>query len=183
MLVVWHIIVRTILTFVVVLAVFWPAAARAQYPSRFTVNEALHESGTIWEWLVLLLAFYLLGFVHLFIYCLVKFRGHRFAPEYSATCLRIARGQAKMFSVYAFGCFLMATPVLLLSSGIVIALVNAVFFEFQREGLLIGWVRAVLTAGLLGAIIFALRECVRAIKADDHFQSMRSAGSQQPTTS
>jgi hypothetical protein len=160
-----------ILLFTISVVTSWAAFAFAQYPSRFTVEEALREKGTIWEWLLLFLILYVSGLISLFVACIIKFRKHRLLPGYCLICLRMAKDHCKFLSAYAFGHFLVGILLLLIPSGIIVAIVNGVFFNFQSESLLIVWIIIVIAFTFIGSLSLAVRESLRDVKAEDYFKS------------
>ena len=150
--------------------ILWPCISYT-YPTTFALEEEMRDGGTIWGWLFLFLGFYLVGLFIIFAYCLVKFQSHITAPGYYSTCMHIAKSKAKLFSTYEFFLYILGIPILLIPSGIVIAVINVVFFEFLSETLLITWLFGVLVIDLLGSIFFALRESLIEINPDCFYSS------------
>jgi hypothetical protein len=130
--------------------------------SRFAIDEALREGGTIWEWVALIAAGYALGLGLLFPAFLVKYRRQSSEPSYVFRCWKHAIEGSWQFAGVVLLAITFGTPLLLIPSGIVIAVVNIVAYSGRAEGLLNAWLVGTLgivaVGSCVGAFIFQLRD-------------------------
>jgi hypothetical protein len=150
-----------------------PSSPVYAFLTREQIQEELRHGVTIWEYLLLLIAFYVFGLLIVWIGLAVKFRKHATMLGYFAKCWAISRDQAWSFAGFSLVVLLVGIPFILIPTGILIAAINGIFFDFRSENLIIGWLVFVMAADVAIALIWSYREVLKNIDESRYFQSQR----------
>jgi hypothetical protein len=143
--------------FAVAVTLSWPLELAAQ--GRFDLDELRSEGIPLWELVLLLAGGYAIGLGLMFPALLVKYRKHAGEAGYVLRCWRVAAEQSPGFAGIAAVALLLGAPLVLIPTGILMAVVNLLFF--QSDELVDIWLIASIVLLFVGAGAVALVTQVR----------------------
>lgn len=81
--------------------------------------------------------------------------------------------ECRKFVSLSFATFWLSLLVILVPTGVVIAIINGVFLQFRSETLIIGWLIVILGLSFMIAIFYGLRTALREVNPDKYFSQSK----------